>query len=320
MVDPQKARLELSDMEKQVEALRKGPVDKQTEAQIEQLREQLRELQADFAGRTSAWDRVQLARHPQRPHTLDFVKILFQDFTEIHGDRAFGEDPALIAGFAQFHGAPVMVVGHQKGHDTTQKIHRNFGMPKPEGYRKALRAMKLAAKFGRPIFSFVDTPGAYPGIGSEERGQAEAIARNLLEMARLPVPIIVTITGEGGSGGALAIAVGDRILMLENGVYSVISPEGCASITWRDGQKAGEAAEALKMTAQDLVSLGIVDQSVPEPPGGAHTDHERAAQLLDSALQESLEEIRYLPVPELLERRYQKFRRMGQFFQEATES
>jgi acetyl-CoA carboxylase carboxyl transferase subunit alpha len=259
---------------------------------------------------------VQIARHPQRPHTLDYAQRLFQDFTEIHGDRGFADDLAMVTGFAWFHGRPVAVIGHQKGRDTSQKLKRNFGMPKPEGYRKALRVMSLAAKFHRPIFCFVDTPGAYPGIDSEERGQAEAIARNLREMIRLPVPIIVTVTGEGGSGGALAIAVGDRILMLENSVYSVISPEGCASITWRDASKAEIAAEALKMTAQDLQSLGIIDQIVPEPPGGAHTDHAAMAAVLDRSLQQAVAELETLPREQLLEQRYEKFRKMGRFLRE----
>lgn len=314
MLDPEKARRELESIEREIEQL--GEASPNTEAQLQQLRAQIHELQAGFAAHPTAWNRVQLARHPQRPQVLDYAKHLFQDFTEIHGDRAFGEDPALVTGLARFHGQAIIVVGHQKGHDTTQKLHRNFGMPKPEGYRKALRAMRLGAKFHRPIFSFVDTPGAYPGIGSEERGQAEAIAKNLMEMARLPVPIIVTIAGEGGSGGALAIAVGDRILMLENAVYSVISPEGCASITWRDGAKAEQAAEALKMTAQDLQSLSIVDQIVPEPPGGAHTDHEKMAQILDPMIEKALLELQSLPIPKLLEGRYEKFRRIGQHFRE----
>ena len=317
MIDPEKARRELETIEREIEQLGEASPGGETEAQIQQLREQIHELQADLSAHPSAWQRVQMARHPHRPHTLDYAKHLFQDFTIIRGDRAFGEDPALVAALARFHGQAIVVVGHQKGHDTTQKLHRNFGMPKPEGYRKALRAMRLGAKFHRPILTFVDTPGAYPGIGSEERGQAEAIARNLMEMARLPVPIIVTIAGEGGSGGALAIAVGDRILMLENAVYSVISPEGCASITWRDGAKAEQAAEALKITAPDLVSLGIVDQIVPEPPGGAHTDHEKMAQILDPLLQQALQEVQRLPIPELLEKRYEKFRRLGQYFREA---
>jgi acetyl-CoA carboxylase carboxyl transferase subunit alpha len=259
-----------------------------------------------------------VARHPQRPHTLDYINFLFEDFSEVHGDRGFADDSALVGGFAWFRGKPVMVLGHQKGHDTQQKLKRNFGMPKPEGYRKALRLMNMAAKFHRPIFTFVDTPGAYPGIDSEERGQAEAIARNLRDMVRLPVPIIVTVTGEGGSGGALAIAVGDRILILENSVYSVISPEGCASITWRDAAKATTAADALKMTAEDLKSLGIVDQIVPEPAGGAHVDHRKMADALGDALEQALRELSQLSEKQLLEQRYSKFRSMGQFFKAAA--
>src|SRR3990172_5992766 len=283
-VDSEAARKQSEHLEREIETLGKASPGGETDRRIEELRGQLRQLQAELSGHASAWSRVQIARHPQRPQTLDYVKHLFQDFTEIHGDRTFGDDPALVAGMAWFHGRAVIVIGHQKGHDTTQKVQRNFGMPKPEGYRKALRVMQLAAKFRRPIFTFVDTPGAYPGIDSEERGQAEAIARNLREMARIAVPIVVTITGEGGSGGALAIAVGDRILMLENAVYSVISPEGCASITWRDSTKAEQAAEALKMTAEDLRALGIVDEIVPEPPGGAHADLPGMAAILDPVL------------------------------------
>jgi len=319
-LDSEAARKQSEHLEREIETLGKASPGGETDRRIEELRGQLRQLQAELSGHASAWSRVQLARHPQRPQTLDYVKHLFQDFTEIHGDRTFGDDPALVAGMAWFHGRPVIVVGHQKGHDTTQKVQRNFGMPKPEGYRKALRVMQLAAKFRRPIFTFVDTPGAYPGIDSEERGQAEAIARNLREMARIAVPIVVTITGEGGSGGALAIAVGDRILMLENAVYSVISPEGCASITWRDSTKAEQAAEALKITALDLKPLGIVDEIVPEPPGGAHTDPQKAAQLLDPVLEQALRDLCQVPVNELLQNRYQKFRLMGQFFREAAAS
>ncbi|OFV92157.1 MAG: acetyl-CoA carboxylase carboxyltransferase subunit alpha [Acidobacteria bacterium RIFCSPLOWO2_02_FULL_61_28] len=319
-MDSEAARKQSEHLEREIETLGKASPGGETDRRIEELRGQLRQLQAELSGHASAWSRVQLARHPQRPQTLDYVKHLFQDFTEIHGDRTFGDDPALVAGMAWFHGRPVIVVGHQKGHDTTQKVQRNFGMPKPEGYRKALRVMQLAAKFRRPIFTFVDTPGAYPGIDSEERGQAEAIARNLREMARIAVPIVVTITGEGGSGGALAIAVGDRILMLENAVYSVISPEGCASITWRDSTKAEQAAEALKITALDLKPLGIVDEIVPEPPGGAHTDPQKAAQLLDPVLEQALRDLCQVPVNELLQNRYQKFRLMGQFFREAAAS
>jgi acetyl-CoA carboxylase carboxyl transferase subunit alpha len=305
---------EFEKIEREMETLGTTPASPDTERRIQELSVQLQQLKVELTGPLTPWLRVQIARHPQRPHTLDYVKYLFQDFTEIHGDRGFGDDPALVTGFARYHGKHVAVVGHQKGHDTQQKLARNFGMPKPEGYRKALRAMTLAAKFRRPIFCFVDTPGAYPGIDSEERGQAEAIARNLREMVRLPVPILVTVTGEGGSGGALAIAVGDRIFMLENSVYSVISPEGCASITWRDAAQAEVAANALKMTAQDLLQLGIIDAIVPEPPGGAHIDHAVMAETLDGALRPALEELERIPPDQLMEQRYQKFRTMGQFF------
>jgi acetyl-CoA carboxylase carboxyl transferase subunit alpha len=240
--------------------------------------------------------------------------MLFTDFTELHGDRAYGDDPALVTGLAKFHNRPVAVIGHQKGRDTKQRLVRNFGQAKPEGYRKALRVMRLAAKFGRPIFTFVDTPGAYPGIDAEERGQAEAIAHNLREIARLPVPIIVTITGEGGSGGALGIAVGDRVLLMENSIYSVISPEGCASILWRDSAKAETAAEALKITGHDLMELDLIDGIVPEPDGGAHADHEAAARLLDPMLLLAVEQLSSIPLTELLDKRYQRFRNMGRFF------
>ena len=281
---------------------------------IERIRREVEELRREFYTHLGAWQRLQLARHPQRPYTDEYIRLLFENFTEIHGDRGFANDSALITGFAWFHGKPVMIVGNQKGRDTKQRLARNFGQAKPEGYRKALRAMKLAAKFRRPIFVFVDTPGAYPGVDAEERGQAEAIAHNLREISRLPVPIIVTITGEGGSGGALAIAVGDRILMLENSIYSVISPEGCASIMWRDASKAEVAAEALKVTAPDLLRLKLIDEIVPEPDGGAHYNHAAAANLLDPVLTRALDELSRLDPQQLLERRYQKFRQMGQFF------
>ena len=316
-LDSEKAHKDFEKLEREMETLGQSPASPDTERRIQELSDQLQQLRVELTGPPTPWLRVQIARHPQRPHTLDFVKHLFQDFAEIHGDRCFADDAAMVTGFAWFHGRPVVIVGHQKGRDTQQKLRRNFGMPKPEGYRKALRVMQLAAKFRRPIFCFVDTPGAYPGIDSEERGQAEAIARNLREMVRLPVPILVTVTGEGGSGGALAIAVGDRIFMLENSVYSVISPEGCASITWRDAGKAEVAANALKMTAQDLQSLGIIDQVVAEPPGGAHADHARMAQILDGTLQMALEELERLPAEQLLAQRYDKFRKMGQFFRDA---
>jgi acetyl-CoA carboxylase carboxyl transferase subunit alpha len=262
---------------------------------------------------TAAFERVQLARHPERPYTLDFIERLFEDFTELHGDRRFGDDPAIVCGFARFHGMPVLVAGHQKGRDTKQRQFRNFGMPKPEGYRKAIRAMKLAEKFERPIFTFIDTPGAYPGIDAEERGQAEAIAFNLREMAKLSVPVIVTVIGEGGSGGALAIGVGDQVLMLENAIYSVISPEGCAAILWKDSSQAARAAAELRLTAQDLFSGGIVDQIVDEPGGGAQNSHDEAAILLDSALSSKLAESIGGNVAERLTRRYQKLRQLGKW-------
>ena len=306
---------DIEKLEQDVEELRRLTSQESTGEDVERLRREVAELKREFYTHLGPWQRTKLSRHPQRPYTLDYVRLLFQDFSEVHGDRNFADDPAIVAGTARYHGRPVVVVGHQKGRDTKQKLARNFGMPKPEGYRKALRVMQLAAKFGRPIFTFVDTPGAYPGIDAEERGQAEAIARNLREMARLPVPIVVTINGEGGSGGALAIAVGDKVNMLENAIYSVISPEGCASIMWRDAAKAEVAAVALKITAGDLMELDLIDEIVPEPEGGAHLDPEAAARLLDPVLARSLNELVRLPVPQLLERRYEKFRRMGQFLQ-----
>src|SRR5918995_223299 len=261
----------------------------------------------------TAFERVQLARHPDRPYALDFIERLFDDFVEIHGDRRYADDPAIVCGLARFRGLSIVVVGHQKGRDTKQRSYRNFGMPKPEGYRKALRVMKLAEKFGRPIFTLIDTPGAYPGIDAEERGQAEAIAFNLREMAKLKVPVIVTVIGEGGSGGALAIGVGDQVLMLENAVYSVISPEGCAAILWKDAKLADQAATGLRLTAQDLYAEKIVDQIINEPPGGAHTDYDHAARLLDSALTERLAEAVSCSPEERLTRRYKKLREFGRW-------
>lgn len=262
---------------------------------------------------TAAFERVRLARHPERPYTLDFIERLFEDFLEIHGDRRYADDPAVVCGFARFHGMPVVIVGHQKGRDTKQRQLRNFGMPKPEGYRKAIRVMKLAEKFERPIFCFIDTPGAYPGIDAEERGQAEAIAYNLREMTKLKVPVIVTVIGEGGSGGALAIGVGDQVLMLENAIYSVISPEGCAAILWKDSSQAARAAEQLRLTAKDLLGEGVVDQVINEPAGGAQTSHDEAARLLDAALCASLAESVTRNAQERLARRYQKLRQMGKW-------
>jgi acetyl-CoA carboxylase carboxyl transferase subunit alpha len=307
-------RDEIDRLEKDLDDLRRISSASSTDPDIERLRVQVNELKREFFSHLGAWQRTQLARHAQRPYMLDYVRLLFTDFSELHGDRAYGDDQALVTGMAKYHGRPVMVIGLQKGRDTKERMARNFGSANPEGYRKALRVMRLAAKFNRPVLAFVDTPGAYPGMDAEERGQAEAIAHNLREMSRLPVPIIVTITGEGNSGGALGIAVGDRVLLMENSVYSVISPEGCASIVWRDAAKAELAAEALKITARELVDMDLVDGVVPEPEGGAHTDHEQAAQLLDAILFQSLTELSGIPLPELLERRYQRFRRMGQFF------
>ena len=261
----------------------------------------------------TAMDRVLLARHADRPYTLDLVERLFEDFVELHGDKRFAEDPAVVCGFARFHGLPVVIVGHQKGRDTKQRSYRNFGMPKPEGYRKALRVMKLGEKFGRPIFTFIDTPGAYPGIDAEERGQAEAIAYNLREMAKIKVPIIVTVIGEGGSGGALAIGVGDQVLMLENATYSVITPEGCAAILYKDSSKADRAAEGLRLTAQHLHQEGIVDKIIQEPDGGAHNDYDRTARYLDAALSERLAEAVSCSQQERLSRRYDKLRQFGRW-------
>jgi len=305
---------ELEKLEKEVDDLKRLAGNVDADAELERLREQVGELRKEFYAHLGPWQRAQIARHPQRPYLTDYLPLLFTDFVELHGDRAFGDDRAMIAGLAKFKGRPVAVIGQQKGRDTKQRVIRNFGQPKPEGYRKALRVMQLAAKFGRPILTFVDTPGAYPGIDAEERGQGEAIARNLREMARLPVPVIVTVTGEGGSGGALAIAVGDRVNILENGFYSVISPEGCASIIWRDSAKAETAAEAMKITATDLKELGIIDEIVKEPEGGAHVDLEAAAQYLDEVLDRQLAELSATPVKDLVESRYKKFREMGQFF------
>ena len=264
--------------------------------------------------RADAWRRVQLARHPKRPHALDYIERVFTDFREFHGDRLFGDDPAIVCGGAFLAGRPVMVVGEQKGRDTKQKLYRNFGMPKPEGYRKALRVMQMAGKFNRPIITLLDTPGAYPGIDAEERGQAEAIARNLREMARLAVPVIVVCIGEGGSGGALALGVGNRVLMLENAIYSVISPESCAAIIWRDSTKAELAAAALKLTAEELLKLGLIDSVVGEPAGGAHEDMDAAARFLSDSLLQALESLSGLGPDQLVDQRYAKFRHMGNFF------
>jgi len=279
---------------------------------IKKLEKKAEKLRKDIFSNLSRWQRTQLARHAERPYTLDYIDHIFTDWFEVHGDRNFRDDPALVCGFARFEGKPCCVIGHQKGRNTKQKVHRNFGMPNPEGYRKALRVMQMAEQFGLPIFTFIDTPGAFPGIGAEERGQAEAIARNLREMAMLKVPVIVTVTGEGGSGGALAIAVGNRVMMMEYSVYAVISPEGCAAILWNDGAKGPQAAEALKLTATDVDSLGcVIDDVVPEPLGGAHCDHKAAASTLKSYLKKHLEDLESLTPEELIEQRYQRFRAMS---------
>ncbi|MGH9344591.1 MAG: acetyl-CoA carboxylase carboxyltransferase subunit alpha [Terriglobia bacterium] len=282
-------------------------------ARLRQVLESLRKHPSAARETNPAWERVLLARHSQRPYTLDYVEMLFTDFTELRGDRHFGDDQAVVCGLARFEGRPVFVVGHQKGRDTKQKVARNFGMPKPEGYRKSMRLMQLAGKFGLPIITFVDTPGAYPGIGAEERGQAEAIAYNLKEIPKLPVPIIVVIHGEGGSGGALAIAIGDSILMMQNAVYSVISPESCSSILWRDWNHKEEAARILRLTAEDLLKFGIVDEVVPEPPGGAHTSPQGAADLLRPLIASCLNNLTNLNPNDLIQRRHDRLRRLATF-------
>jgi acetyl-CoA carboxylase carboxyl transferase subunit alpha len=306
------------EIEKQIAELEKVSDSAATDEEIERLRQQLTALRQKVSGPPhDAWERVLLARHPQRPYTLDYIQMLFTDFMELHGDRRYGDDPAIVAGFARFEGRGVVVVGHQKGRNTKQKLHRNFGMPNPEGYRKALRLMQLGAKFGLPIITLVDTPGAYPGIGAEERGQAEAIAYNLREIPKLRVPIIVIIHGEGGSGGALAIAVGDEVLMHENAIYSVISPESCSSILWRDWNHKQEAARVLKLTAEDLYRMQLVDQVVPEPAGGAHTSPHKAADLLRPILSSSLQKLARLSSDELRRRRHEKLRHLATFVAEA---
>jgi acetyl-CoA carboxylase carboxyl transferase subunit alpha len=321
MMAPSGTKVTLArELGKQIAELEKQPESAAARHEIERLRFQLEAANRESASagnETDAWRRVLLARHPERPYTLDFIDMLLSDFTELHGDRRFGDDPAMVGGLARFEGQSVMVVGHQKGRDTKQKLLRNFGMANPEGYRKALRLMQLAAKFNVPIVTLVDTPGAYPGIGAEERGQAEAIAYNLKEIPKLPVPIVVIIHGEGGSGGALAIAVGDRVLMLENAIYSVIAPESCSSILWRDWDHKQEAAQVLKLTAKDMRHFGIADCVVPEPEGGAHRDPRAAAASLYPALRTALAELRRLPATELLRLRQDRLRRLATFVSES---
>jgi len=305
---------EIERLEKDVEELRRLAANDEGEAEVERLKQQVLELRREFYAHLGPWQRAQIARHTQRPYTMDWINLMITDFIELHGDRGFMDDKAIITGMGKFHGRPVALIGHQKGRDTKQRVMRNFGQPKPEGYRKALRVMQLAAKFGRPVLCFIDTPGAYPGIDAEERGQGEAIARNLREMSRLPVPIIVTVTGEGGSGGALAVAVGDRVNIMENGFYSVISPEGCASIIWRDSTKAETAAIAMKIMANDLREMGIIDEIIREPDGGAHSDHEAAAKLFAEVLEKQLLVLTNQSAKDLVHARYEKYRRMCQFF------
>jgi acetyl-CoA carboxylase carboxyl transferase subunit alpha len=310
----QKAQEELEQVERQVAEMEATEQDEATRRQLARLQQRIDTLRREITTNATAWQKTELARHPQRPQTLDYIERLFTDWSEIHGDRSFGDDAAIVCGMARFHGDEILVVGTQKGRDMKQRVHRNFGTPHPEGYRKALRIMKVAEKFRRPIFTLVDTDGAYPGIHAEERGQAEAIAHNLREMARLEVPIIASVIGVGGSGGALAIAVADRVLMMENSIYSVISPEGCAAIMWRDATKKELAAEAMRITAPDLSELGCIDDIVPEPDGGAHRDHEAAANMLDAALQKHYAELKKIPPAQLIVSRYNKFRNMAQFF------
>ncbi len=302
----------LVELEQKIKELRDYSTDSvDFSSDISKLEKKADKLREDIFSNLTRWQRTQLARHQNRPYTLDYIKHVFTDWFEVHGDRTFRDDPALVCGFARLDGEPCVVIGHQKGRDTKEKVYRNFGMPNPEGYRKALREMQMAEQFGLPIFTFVDTPGAFPGIGAEERGQAEAIARNLREMAALTVPIIVTVTGEGGSGGALAIAVGNRVIMLQYSVYAVISPEGCAAILWSDGTRGPEAAEALKLTSMDIDALGtVIDDIVPEPIGGAHNNHVAAAAAVKECLKKHLAELKQLSPEELVEQRYQKFRAM----------
>ena len=301
------------ELERRVESLSGMGDDVATQRKREQLEVELHGMREQVFSSLTPWQKTLVARHPRRPFTLDYIRYLVEGFVEIHGDRRYADDPAIVAGFGSFRGRPVLVIGHQKGRDTKEKIFRNFGMPRPEGYRKALRAMRLAEKYHRPILTFIDTPGAYPGIGAEERGQAEAIALNLREMARINVPILVTVTGEGGSGGALAIGVGDRVNMLEFAVYSVISPEGCAAILWRDGSRSRDAAAAMKMTAPDLLALDVADEIIPEVVGGAHVDPARQAVLLGDVLERQLTKLLSATPEALVASRYVRFRRIGRF-------
>ncbi len=307
----------IADLEKKIEELTlftsSGNID--LEEEILKLHKKADQLRAEIYSRLSPWQKAQISRHPNRPYTLDYIEAMLTDFTEMHGDRGYADDPAIVCGMARLEGQPVVVIGHQKGRTTKEKITRNFGMPNPEGYRKALRAMKFAEKFKKPLITFIDTPGAYPGIGAEERGQGESIARNLFVMSGLRIPIVTTVIGEGGSGGALALGVADRLLMFEHATYSVISPEGCAAILWDNGAKANEAADLLKMTAQDLFQMNVIDEMIEEPIGGAHRDPRRAAELLKDAIVRNLSDIKNLAPEELVRLRYEKFRKLGMYDQ-----
>lgn len=309
--DTANQRHEVEHLERQIQELSRQAPSDDSAKELETLRRRLDHLRRQSPAELTSWHRVQLSRHPRRPHVQDFIDLIFSGFSPLHGDRRYADDPAMIGGMARFQGEPCMVLGTQKGRDTEQKLFRNFGMPKPEGYRKALRLMHLAQKFDRPIFIFIDTAGAYPGIGAEERGQAEAIAQNLREMAGLTVPVLVTITGEGGSGGALGIGIGDRVYMLEHAYYSVISPEGCAAILWKDQSRVEEAANALKITSSHLKHLGIVDQVIPEPAGGAHNDPQQTAASVDRQLKEGLKALKSLSAEQLVLQRSRRFRVLG---------
>jgi acetyl-CoA carboxylase carboxyl transferase subunit alpha len=311
--DPTQFEEPILRIRRRIEELSAMEAEPATQAEIAELQLKLTKVSGEIYSNLTPWQKTLVARHPQRPYTLDFIGMLIEDWGEIAGDRKFGDDPAIVAGFGRFRGIAVCVIGHQKGRNTKEKIFRNFGQPRPEGFRKALRVMKLAEKFKVPILTFIDTQGAYPGLGAEERGQAEAIAVNLREMAALEVPVIVTVIGEGGSGGALALGVGDRVIMLEHSVYSVISPEGCAAILWKNSSAAPDAALAMKITAQDLKRFNIIDEIVPEPSGGAHADPAEAAALLAPSLERALRELQKLKPPQLLDERYKKFRKMGVF-------
>jgi len=310
----------LRDLEKKIEELKSGrnADDPRTKAEVQRLTKDVARVTAELYKGLTPWQRVQVARHPRRPYSLDYIGMVMKDFVELHGDRGFGDDPAIVCGFARLDERPILVLGQQKGRDTKENLMRNFGMMNPEGYRKALRLMRLAERFRRPVLSLIDTPGAYPGIGAEERGQSEAIARNLLEMSVLRTPSVAVVIGEGGSGGALGIGVSDRVMILENSVYSVISPEGCAAILWKSAKHAGDAAKALKITAPDLLELGIVDEIIPEPPGGAHRNPAATAEAIRAAVSRAFAELAAVPLPRLLEERYRKYRAMGRFAEAAS--